>query len=295
MQKIQNTQKVVIIGCGWLGQQLGTLLAAQGFLVYGSRQSSAGLAELPAEIQPLLLQLPLHVLELELTGILKDSWLICAIPPAARQQSAADYAQQLQSLVEVATVAGVRGAIHCSSTGVYQGLSGDVDEQSLLPNLEQSELQSMEQSPAGNTKPQNCRAAALLEAEQILQQIPNCFTLRLAGLIGPGRNPARFGQGRTLSGPQLPVNLVHAADIGRFVLNLLTTTVAPHHQLFNLCCPEHPLKADFYHTAAVQAGLPPVSFSAADEPARRILSRRSQQQPGFEYQFLSPLQALTSC
>lgn len=287
MQEIQKKQKVVIVGCGWLGQQLGTMLAAQGFLVYGSRQSNAGLAELPAEIQPLLLQLPLQLplqsSAAELMEILKDSWLICAIPPAARQQSPAHYAQQLQSLVEVATLAGVRGAIHCSSTGVYQGLSGDVDEQSLV------------QSPAGHSELKNSRASVLLNAEQILQQIPNCFTLRLAGLIGPGRNPARFGQGRSLSGPELPVNLVHAADIGHFVLNLLTTTVTPHHQLFNLCCPEHPLKADFYHTAAAQAGLPPVNFTAADEPARRILSRRSQQQPGFEYQFLSPFQALTSC
>jgi nucleoside-diphosphate-sugar epimerase len=281
---MEKKQKVVIIGCGWLGQQLGTMLAADGFVVYGTRQSAAGLLALPTGIQPLLLQLPLVLPTAELMEILQDSWLICAIPPSARQQSAADYMLQLQSLVEVATTAGVRGVIHCSSTGVYQGLSGDVDEQSVVPRLD----------PV-NAVPVNSRVAALLEAEQTLQQIPNCITLRLAGLIGPGRNPARFGQGRSLSGPQLPVNLVHAADIGRFVLNLLTAAVAPQHQLFNLCCPEYPLKASFYHAAAAKAGLPPVNFTAADEPARRILSLRSQQQPGFSYQFLSPLQALTSC
>lgn len=272
-------QKVVIVGCGWLGQQLGTLLVEQGFSVFGSRQSVAGLAELPPVIQPLLLQLPVALPDATVTEIFNDSWLICAIPPSARQQSAALYAEQLQSLVELAAAAGVRGVIHCSSTGVYQGLTGDVDEQSLV-------------QPSG-------RSGLLLAAEQILQQIPNCLTLRLAGLIGPGRNPARFGQGRALSGPDLPVNLVHALDIGRFVLMLLQRpkaqplVTAP--EIYNLCCPDHPRKADFYQEAATQAGLVAATFTAAVEPARRVLSGKSQQQADFCYQFKSPFQALNYC
>lgn len=272
-------QKVVIIGCGWLGQQLGVQLAAKGFSVFGSRQSAAGLAALPAVIQPILLQLPVVDPAPSIISILEASWLICAIPPAARQQSADQYAAQLQSLVDLATVAGVRGLIHCASTGVYQGLSGDVDEYSQVQ--------------------QEGRAGLLLAAEQILQQVPNCITLRLAGLIGPGRNPARFGQGRALSGPDLPVNLVHAVDIGRFVLMLLQRPTAQpievQPEIYNLCCPDHPRKADFYHTAAVRAGLAPVTFTAATEPERRVLSRRSQQQGDFTYLFESPVQALSAC
>lgn len=272
-------QKVVIVGCGWLGQQLGMLLAGHGFAVFGSRQSVAGLAELPAMIEPLLLQLPVVLPDAALIAVMKDSWLICAIPPAARQQSAIQYAGQLQSLVELATAAGVRGVIHCSSSGVYQGLSGDVDEQCQI-------------EPSG-------RAGMLLTAEQILQQIPKCITLRLAGLIGPGRHPARFGQGRTLSGPDLPVNLVHSIDIGRFVLMLLQRPVAQpaatQPEIYNLCCPDHPRKADFYQEAAIQAGLEVVEFIAAAEPARRVLSVKSQQQPDFCYRFGSPFQALGFC
>ena len=123
-------QKVVIVGCGWLGQQLGIVLAEHGFSVFGSRQSAAGLAELPSAIQPILLRLPLAITDVALTEIFSESWLICAIPPSARLQSASHYAEQLQSLVELAIAAGVRGVIHCASTGVYQGLTGDVDEES---------------------------------------------------------------------------------------------------------------------------------------------------------------------
>jgi len=272
-------QKVVIIGCGWLGQQLGTFLAAHGFRLFGSRQSVAGLAELPKVIEPLLLQLPLAVSDATCSEILADSWLICAIPPAARQQSPAQYADQLQSLVTLAATAGVRGLIHCSSTGVYQGLSGDVDERSEVLKLG--------------------RAGQLLAAEQLLQQLPGCITLRLAGLIGPGRHPARFGQGRSLAGPELPVNLVHAIDICRFVLMLLQRPTAPvdayQPEIYNLCCPEHPRKDDLYQTAAARAGLAPVIFTAATEPARRVISTKSQQQDGFSYQFTSPFAALSFC
>jgi nucleoside-diphosphate-sugar epimerase len=268
-------QKVVIVGCGWLGKQLATVLNAQGFNVFGSRQSTAGLAELPDGIQPLLLQLPLAVPNPELCALFNDSWLICTIPPAGREQSATAYSEQLQSLVDIAIEAGVRGVIHCSSSGVYQGLAGDVDEQSVVQTTG--------------------RAGVLLAAEKILQQIPNCITLRLAGLIGPGRDPARFGQGRSLAGAELPVNLVHAADIARFVLSLLERPSAEKASLFNLCCPEHPGKAEFYHAAAAYAGLPPVAFTSSDEPPRIVLSALSQQQAGFYYQFQSPLQALGSC
>lgn len=268
-------QKVVIIGCGWLGQQLAIFLAAQGFQVFGSRQSLAGLAELPPGIEPLLLQLPLSATTMELNDLFKESWVICAIPPAARQQSTMQYAQQLQSLVDITSAAGIRGVIHCSSTGVYQGLSGDVNEQSPLSNNQRSQL--------------------LVGAEQILQQLPNCVTLRLAGLIGPGRNPARFGQGRSLSGPDLPVNLVHASDICCFVLQLLRFPEAIEPRVFNLCCPEHPAKAAFYHAAAATLGLPPVEFVAAEETARRVISERSEQFADFRYQFQSPYQALAHC
>jgi nucleoside-diphosphate-sugar epimerase len=268
-------QKVVIVGCGWLGKQLATHLVAAGFQVFGSRQRVEGFAELPAGTEPILLQLPLMAPSAQICEVLQDSWVICTIPPSARQQSAEQYALQLQNLVEIADAAGIRGMIHCSSTGVYHGLAGDVDENSPLSD--------------------HPRALLLAAAEQILQQLPNCITLRLAGLIGPGRNPARFGQGRALSGPELPVNLVHATDICRFVLFLLNKPMPIEHSVFNLCCPEHPKKVDFYHAAALAAGSPLATFVSADESARCVLSKRSEQVIDFNYQYQSPYQALGFC
>jgi len=267
-------QKVVIIGCGWLGQQLGSALAKAGFQVFGTRQSVAALSLLPAPIQPLLLQLPCTDPQPELLELFNDAWLICALPPAVRQQGTDFYPTVLQNLAQLAGKASVRGVIHCSSTGVYAGLSGEVSEQSELV--------------------QSGKAAYLLAGEQALQQCQPCITLRLAGLIGPGRHPGRFGRGGTLTGAELPVNLVHSADIAAFIL-VLMQQVTLTSDCVNLCCPEHPTKQQFYPVAAAHVGQSAVHFTTEDEPGRAVNSSRSQTYQGFHYQFQSPEQALDFC
>lgn len=44
-------EKVLIIGCGWLGQQLAPVLAAAGYQVFGSRRTQAAAETLPAPIK----------------------------------------------------------------------------------------------------------------------------------------------------------------------------------------------------------------------------------------------------
>lgn len=266
--------KVVIVGCGWLGQQLGLSLAAASYQVYGSRQSQQGLLQLPEAISPMLLQLPLAQLTPEQQKIWHNAWLICAIPPAASQRSEEEYLLLLRNVAGLALQAGVRGLIHCSSTGVYQGLSGEVTEKTLLPDNEKSRF--------------------LAAAERQLQQVQPCVTLRLAGLIGPGRHPARFCSGRLLPGAALAVNMVHALDIASFIRQLLQMNIQQS-DCFNLCCPEHPSKQEFYTAATQSQGLPEPQFAPAQEQTRTVSALYSQSLPGFSYRFLSPVQALPYC
>lgn len=265
--------KVVIVGCGWLGQQLGLSLAGAGYQVYGSRQSLQGLQQLPPAIVPMLLQLPQQQLSEAHQQIWHDAWLICALPPASSQRSEQEYLMLLRNVAELANLAGVRGLIHCSSTGVYQGLSGEVCEKTVL---------------AADPKSQFLRAAELE-----LQQVQPCVTLRLAGLIGPGRHPARFCSGRTLPGAALPVNMVHAFDIAAFILQLLQGQ--PQTDCFNLCCPEHPTKQQFYTAATQSMALPLPQFSQSMEATRIVSAAYSFSVSGFDYRFASPLEALPYC
>ncbi|WP_333796106.1 hypothetical protein [Rheinheimera sp.] len=265
--------KVVIVGCGWLGQQLGVSLARIGYQLYGSRQSEQGLLQLPVEITPMLLQLPQLFLSNAQQQIWQDAWVICALPPSAKTRSEEDYLLLLRNVAQLANQAGVRGLIHCSSTGVYQGLAGEVSEKSVLAD--------------------DAKSRFLRLAEQELQQVNPCVTLRLAGLIGPGRHPARFCSGRVLQGAELPVNMVHAADIAAFIIQLLQQQ--PATDCFNLCSPEHPTKQQFYTAATQSQGLAAPQFASGSEVARVVSAAYSQSVPGFCYRFSSPVHALPYC
>ncbi len=270
-------EKVLIIGCGWLGQQLAPVLAAAGYQVFGSRRTQASAEALPAPIQGIALdfQPPWSAAQL---ALLQDAWLICTIPPGGRQGGTSDYPQVLQQLAQLAQAAGLKGGIHISSTGIYQGLSGVVNEQ--------AELQL--------TQP---RVALLAAGEQALQQQSRWLTLRLSGLMGPGRHPGRFVQGRAVSGAMQPVNMVHSADVAAAVLQILSRWPLPA-ACYNLSSPQHVTKAEFYQAAAEILGLTAASIelsAAAIEPARQVCSQRFIEDADFSFKFADPRTALPLC
>ena len=258
---------VVILGCGWLGTQLGLQLSTQGHHVWGSRRSSERLATLPAAILPLVWD-GSSPLSPEICQLLPDSWLILAMPPSAAQDGGAAYLRSLQ--IVLAQAEAVQALVLCSSSGVYAGLSGEVSE-----------------ADAPGPEP---RAQLLWQAEQLILQaahsVPQRYVLRLAGLIGPGRHPANFTRRGVMAGPEQPVNLVHSADICRWLSLLLLNTDAFPGAVVNLCAPIMRSKADFYTAACQQQGLTVPQFIAATEPSRRVNAALSLQLPGFTYQQL---------
>jgi nucleoside-diphosphate-sugar epimerase len=271
------TEKVLIIGCGWLGQHIAPVLAAAGYQIFGSRRTQAAAEALPAPIQGFMqdFQPPWSAAQL---ALFQDAWVICTIPPGGRQGGVSDYPQVLRQLALLCQTAGIRGGIHISSTGIYQGLSGEVNEQ--------AELQL--------TAP---RVALLAAGEQALQQQGSWLTLRLSGLMGPGRHPGRFAQGRVLNGAAQPVNMVHSADVAAAVLQTLSRWPLPR-ACYNLSAPQQLTKAEFYQAAAESQGLAATCIdlsAAAAEPARQVSSQRFIDDADFSFQFADPRSALPFC
>lgn len=253
---------VLIFGCGWLGTQLGTELAGQGHHVWGSRRSPERLAALPGAIQPMLwdgVTAPVQSILDRIAG----SWLILAMPPAAARDGGVAYLATLRMLVAFAGAA--RGLILCSSTSVYAGCSGLVGE--------------------GDAPGPDARAQLIWQAEQVVLQHPRSVVLRLAGLVGPGRHPAVFTRSGQMAGPDLPVNLVHSADICAWVgLYLANSGVAPG-RVINLCAPLQQNKRQFYTAACHHLGWPVPQFMPTAESARQINAQLSLQLTPFCYQY----------
>ena len=267
--------KVVIVGCGWLGQQLGVFLAQHNYIVTGSRRSAEGLALLHKSIRPLLLDLNQPPKDdVELLELLHDAVLICAIPPQ-HNIAGEHYVAALIQLSLLAKQAQSRAILHFSSVGIYQGLSGLIDEQTPLQLT-------------------NNRVNTLFQAEQILQQsgVP-CITMRLAGLMGKGRHPARFLAGRPIVNPTAAITMVHADDICRATMCILDQPFT--NAMYNLSCPQSVQRQIFYQKAAETAGLTIAETGPELEPSKIVDASAFCQRYGFHYRFPSAVDALMYC
>lgn len=265
--------KVAIIGCGWLGQQLAADFITLGYQVFASRRSDSALGNMPAGVSGFVLDLNTAVDQNTLIPILHNAVVICAVTPG-REQTQQRYIYALQHLAELAKFAGSRQIIHFSSTGIYQGLQGYVDET----------------MPLHKADP---RVSLLWQGEQALQQFQATLTLRLAGLMGPGRHPGRFTTGKTLPDATAPVNMVHSADIIAAVKLLLGAI--PCQGVFNLSCPLTVKRQDFYRQAATSAGTSPASFANDSGVGRKVSAEKFVQQFHFTYRFALASDALAYC
>lgn len=282
---------IVILGCGWLGQQIATTLIAHGYRVTGTRQSLAGCAELAPEIHPQVLSFPCDNFPTELVD---DAFVIVALPA-----SVPNYLAALGQISQACTRA--RRVFFCSSTGIYAGLSGHLQEAMVPTHLPLQPTASTDlpialqavQSPALALS----RVQRLMAAEFIMRQHANTVVLRLAGLIGPGRHPANFCRHGALRGADLPVNMVHSRDVAHFLLAWLAQPEPPQETVINLCSPEHPSKQLFYRAACQHAKAAPPSFHSedADELPRTIDVQLSLTLASFQYEFASPIQAIAYC
>lgn len=159
-------RRVLIAGCGDLGQRLGLALAARGDTVFGLRRR---VDALPAGILPV----PADLLDpSSLRALPRDLDALAIILTPGRRDEAGYREAYLQA---PANLLGALGglpakAVFVSSTAVYGGDDGRwVDE---------------DEAPA----PEDFNGRVLLEAERALAvRMPGLWRLRLAGIYGPGR------------------------------------------------------------------------------------------------------------
>jgi nucleoside-diphosphate-sugar epimerase len=202
------TVRVAILGCGYVGLELGRQLRERGHAVVGMRRSEAGVAAVEAAgIEPV-------------RGDLTDPGDLAALPAVdavvvaassgGRGAEAAEalYVEGLRTVVETLGARADPPArlVYTSSTGVYGDHGGDwVDEETPL---------------AATT----AKTAALIEAERVAREEASELgidgrVVRFAGLYGPDR----YRLERYLAGPVTAgyLNMIHRDDAAGAVRFLL--------------------------------------------------------------------------
>lgn len=252
--KKTNSERIGILGCGWLGLPLAVALIKNGYSINGSTTTQEKLLSLEkAGIRSFLVDLNNSIGQAQLEDFLQVEVLVINYPPRLRQGNI-HFIQSISKLCQAVRNSSVRQVIFVSSTSVYPGTNDLVTEAMHLPP----------DSPSG---------IALLEAENMLRALKGKDTvvLRMAGLIGYDRQPGRFFAGKNSHAhPNEVVNLIHRDDCIEIIQQVIEKQVSG--EIFNCCSETHPSKVDFYTEAAVKLGLDNPQFELSTATHFKLVS-----------------------
>ena len=239
------SERILIAGCGDLGERVARLLLSQGDEVYALRRHPPsrddGLCWLAADLAcpETLAGLPAGITQ-----------LIFLPAPDARQPEIyrAVFLAGLSHVLDALDSASLQRVLFVSSSAVY-GEHGDewVDE-------------------ATQPAPPGFNGQVLLEAERALSKHPvDSIVLRLAGLYGPGRlqliDRLRAGQVNAPRQQKHWANRIHVEDAAAAIVHLLG--LREHHSLY-VGVDDTPLPLDvLYDALAALAGAPPAATGPA--------------------------------
>jgi nucleoside-diphosphate-sugar epimerase len=247
------SERIAIIGCGYVGSALGAALVRRGHHVIGTTTSPDRAAELTAlGIAPNVVE---HAAVDRLHQVLCDRDVVfLTVAPRARGERYADvYLAGVRHVLSAARDTCVRRIIYTSSTRVYAQDDGSwVDE-------------------TAPTEPADEDGRTLLDAERELldgarSNTPKAIAatvVRLAGIYGPGRDSAvriRSAAGTERGDGDVYVNLVHVDDIVMALAALLPTR---HHGVLNLADDRPELRREYYDRALLAEDLPLIRWDSS--------------------------------
>ena len=221
-------KSISIFGAGWLGFSLSEKFLQLNYQVNASTTHAEKLSVFEqAGFKPFLIQLN------DSDEIDQTFWteiLILSFPPG-KSGDYSSYAIKVEHILKQLPETCKR-VIMISSTSVYPKKTGHWKED------EKFEAETPE-------------AQSILDAEEaVLSSNKNPVILRLSGLVGYERNPARFGTSRLPANE--PVNMIHRDDAVGVILRLLE--LEHIEGIFNVCAPMHPSRQAFYDAGAFALG-----------------------------------------
>lgn len=265
-QHVPSPRRVLILGCGYVGLELGRQLAAAGHRVFGARRSAgdddrvraAGCLPVVADVtQPQTLS--------TLPG--RFDWVVNTVSSSrgGLDEYRAVYLEGSVNVIRWLSGAPPEAYVYTSSTSVYGQTDGSwVDES----------------SPA---EPATDTGRILVEAEQVLLRAAQergfpARLLRVAGIYGPGRGHLfqQFIRGEPCGtgDPRRWLNMIHRDDVAGALKAVLE--YGTNGAIYNAADNEPVTQAAFLDWLAQQLGRPaaPVSTITPTRPRKRGLTNK---------------------
>lgn len=262
--------RILIAGCGYVGEALGRRLVAEGHQVFALRRRAA-------RVPP-----PLSPVEADLSDPATLERLPAALDVVFYTASAGGGGEPAYRTSYVEGVANLRRRlafrgrfVFASSTAVYGQRDGSwVDETS-------------------PTEPAGFRGRILLEAEACARRASGDVAVRFGGIYGPGREGllerVRRGQATIAPGPSRYTNRIHRDDAAG-VLRFLAALAHPEAIYLGVDADPAP-EREVLTWLAERLGAPPPREAPAEPGSRRAEANRrcsSQRLRAAGYRFFYP-------
>lgn len=260
-------QSIGIIGFGWLGKPTGVRLRIMNEKVSAITSSAKRLEEIEA-----LGITATHIdLNTDYSADLFD-WIegkdviVFAISPSKLD----NYVDVVANIAAMLT--DQQKMVFISSTSVYDDALKVVDETS-------------------PTSPSKRSGTTLIDAEAVLYKKlgKRVSIIRMGGLVGGDRQPAKYFAGKTnVKGGWHPTNFIHREDAVHLIFHVIMYELFG--EIINGVCSSHVLKRDYYPHALEMLGMPGVTFDESDKSSGKIVSNYKSLQLGMWYKYENPMQ-----
>jgi len=269
------SKAISIIGAGWLGLPLVQSLQKKQHKVFATTTGDEKLNLLKASgISPVKILFDHQFQETNIGLPVETEILLITLPPTLGRQASLDRYKDVIShiLKEAAVLPNLRKIIYTSSSSVYGKAKGVLTEEVTI-------------------QPDSFQEKVLAEVERILEEKMKdylVYILRLGGLVGPGREPARFFKGRKeIPGGEISVNLVHQTDCLQIIETLIFNEIEGG--VYNICADEHPSRGLFYPQRAKLKGLEEPTFIWGNESERYVSNEKIKKKTGYTFVYPDPL------
>ncbi len=232
-------KKVAVIGCGWLGLPLTLELKSKGYEVYGYARRH--------EVQEMLAANQINVLPLP-TSLDKIEVAISTLTPPKSEEDQTVHLQIAQAAHEHQ----LQQLIYTSSISVYPDRNALLSEEENDPEHPISKLE-----------------------ELYINQFANTTILRLGGLYGGERHPAKYLSGRSnVAKPLAPINLVSRERVIESILKCIELGIQS--EIINIVDNEHPTRVSYYTEVCNAMGIAPPSFEESEEKGKIVSTKKME-------------------
>lgn len=261
-ENLFSGSRVLIIGCGWVGEEFALSMLAKGSEVWVTTTTEAKVERLKGlGLKALLVNLDKETSHPVLNGYF--DYVLNSVPASSRHRQE-EIMNRFKNLSQLLKGLEFSKQIFLSSVGIYPDSAGVFDEAWQGPLNEKLALAENEMSTVGNT-----------------------LIYRLGGLFGKERIFAKYFAGKICNTGSQPANFVHITDVVALVeLGFLRAKMG---EKYNIVAPEHPTKREVIMASAQKFGFElPLAFENTICFQKLVIGSKIVEQLDYTFTYSSP-------